>query len=143
LYSKSNLVGKSIFFNFLSLRFNFKLCAAKRSLRYQSHDPKAQVFESKKHCGLTIEEKQFNLNAKSRHLELKDGNNKPIWLCLDCTAYFKGESREKPTDNLLPIMVGAPGLFLLTGYIWESWGPKRIVVDDPNYNQPGPYELVN
>lgn len=99
--------------------------------------PKAQVFESKQ--SVTIDGKTISLNAKAGTMELKDENNKPIAL-FGFTAYFK----ENPEKNR-PIVFaynGGPG----SSSYWLHMGimgPKRIVVDDPNYNQPAPYELVN
>jgi carboxypeptidase C (cathepsin A) len=99
--------------------------------------PIAQVFESKQ--SVTIDGKTINLNAKAGTMELRDENNKPIAL-FGFTAYFK----ENPEKNR-PIIFsynGGPG----SSSYWLHMGimgPKRIVVDDPNYNQAAPYELVN
>jgi carboxypeptidase C (cathepsin A) len=99
--------------------------------------PKAQVFESKQ--SVTIDGKLINLNAKAGTFELKDENNKPIAL-FGFTAYFK----ENPEKNRPIIFAynGGPG----SSSYWLHMGimgPKRIVVDDPNYNKAAPYELVN
>lgn len=99
--------------------------------------PKAQIFESKQ--TVTIEGKVINLNAKAGTMELKDENNRPIAL-YGFTAYFK----ENPEKNR-PIVFaynGGPG----SSSYWLHMGimgPKRIVVNDPNYNQAAPYELAN
>lgn len=99
--------------------------------------PKAQVFESKQ--SVTIDGKVISLNTKAGTMELKDENNKPIAL-FGFTAYFK----ENPEKNR-PIVFaynGGPG----SSSYWLHMGimgPKRIVVNDPNYNQAAPYELVN
>lgn len=99
--------------------------------------PKAQVFESKQ--TVTIEGKVVNLNAKAGTMELRDENNKPIAL-FGFTAYLK----ENPEKNRPIIFAynGGPG----SSSYWLHMGimgPKRIVVDDPNYNQAAPYQLVN
>src|SRR5690606_28086018 len=99
--------------------------------------PKAQVFDSKQ--SVTIDGKVINLLAKAGTMELKDENNKPIAL-FGFTAYFK----EHPEKNR-PIIFsynGGPG----SSSYWLHMGimgPKRIVVDDPNYNQASPYRLEN
>lgn len=99
--------------------------------------PAAQVFESKQ--AVTIDGKTINLNTKAGTMELRDENNKPIAV-FGFTAYFK----ENPEKNR-PIVFaynGGPG----SSSYWLHMGimgPKRIVVDDPNYNQAAPYELVN
>lgn len=98
---------------------------------------KAQVFDSKQ--SVTIDGKVISLNAKAGTMELRDENNKPIAL-FGFTAYFK----ENPEKNR-PIVFaynGGPG----SSSYWLHMGimgPKRIVVSDPNYNQPAPYELAN
>ncbi len=99
--------------------------------------PKARVFDSKQ--SVVIDGKTIALNAKAGTFELKDENNKPIAL-FGFTAYFK----ENPEKNR-PIVFaynGGPG----SSSFWLHMGimgPKRIVLDDPNYNQGAPYELVN
>lgn len=110
---------------------------AQEKTEAKKEDPKAQVFESKQ--SVTIDGKTINLNAKAGTMELKDENNKPIAL-FGFTAYFK----ENPEKNR-PIIFsynGGPG----SSSYWLHMGimgPKRIAVDDPNYNQGAPYELVN
>ncbi|WP_332912459.1 S10 family serine carboxypeptidase-like protein [Algoriphagus boritolerans] len=98
---------------------------------------KAQVFESKQ--SVTIDGKTISLNAKAGTMELKDENNKPIAL-FGFTAYFK----ENPEKNRPIIFAynGGPGSSSYWLHI-GIMGPKRIVVDDPNYNGAAPYELVN
>ncbi|MBC6365910.1 S10 family peptidase [Algoriphagus sp. AK58] len=99
--------------------------------------PKAQVFESKQ--SVTIDGKVISLNAKAGTMQLKDENNKPIAL-FGFTAYFK----ENPEKNR-PIVFaynGGPG----SSSYWLHMGimgPKRIVVNDPEYNPAAPYELTN
>ncbi len=126
-------------FKFLIVAFlTINLCfAQQKEAAIKEADPKAQVFESKH--SVTIDGKTINLNAKAGTMELKDENNKPIAL-FGFTAYFK----ENPEKNRPIIFAynGGPG----SSSYWLHMGimgPKRIVVDDPNYNQPAPYELVN
>ena len=119
---------------FLTINLSF---AQQKEATIEEVDPKAQVFESKH--SVTIDGKTINLNAKAGTMELKDENNKPIAL-FGFTAYFK----ENPEKNRPIIFAynGGPG----SSSYWLHMGimgPKRIVVDDPNYNQPAPYQLVN
>ena len=99
--------------------------------------PKAQVAESKQ--SVTLDGKVIPLLAKAGTMELKDENNRPIAL-FGFTAYFK----ENPEKNR-PIVFafnGGPG----SSSYWLHMGvmgPKRIVVDDPNYNAAAPYQLTN
>ncbi len=119
---------------FLTINLSF---AQQKEAAIKEADPKAQVFDSKH--SVTIDGKTINLNAKAGTMELKDENNKPIAL-FGFTAYFK----ENPEKNRPIIFAynGGPG----SSSYWLHMGimgPKRIVVDDPNYNQPAPYQLVN
>ncbi|HAS58414.1 MAG TPA: carboxypeptidase [Algoriphagus sp.] len=99
--------------------------------------PKAQVFESKQ--TVTIDGKVINLQAKAGTLELKDENNKPIAL-FGFTAYFKENGgKNRPIVFAYNGGPGSSSYWLHMGIM----GPKRIVVDDPNYNQGAPYQLVN
>ncbi|WP_111670269.1 S10 family peptidase [Algoriphagus litoralis] len=123
------------FFLFLILS-NFTLAQDKKD-SLTGPQPMAQVFESKQ--SVTIDGKTINLNAKAGTMELKDENNRPIAL-FGFTAYFK----ENPEKNRPIIFAynGGPG----SSSYWLHMGimgPKRIVVDDPNYNKAAPYELVN
>lgn len=99
--------------------------------------PAAQVFDSKQ--SVTIDGKTTNLNAKAGTMVLKDENNRPIAL-FGFTAYFK-ENGEKNRPIVFAYN-GGPG----SSSYWLHMGimgPKRIVVNDPNYNQAAPYELAN
>jgi carboxypeptidase C (cathepsin A) len=125
---------KFLIITFLTINLSF---AQQKESAIKATDPKAQVFESKH--SVTIDGKTINLNAKAGTMELKDENNKPIAL-FGFTAYFK----ENPEKNRPIIFAynGGPG----SSSYWLHMGimgPKRIVVDDPNYNQPAPYQLVN
>lgn len=99
--------------------------------------PKGEVAKSKQ--SVTLDGKVIPLSAEAGTLQLKDENNKPIAL-FGYTAYFK----ENPEKNR-PIVFaynGGPG----SSSYWLHMGimgPKRIVVDDPNYNAAAPYELTN
>jgi carboxypeptidase C (cathepsin A) len=99
--------------------------------------PKAQVFESKQ--SVTLDGKVISLNAKAGTLELKDENNKPIAL-FGFTAYFKENGgKDRPIIFAYNGGPGSSSYWLHMGIM----GPKRIVVDDPNYNQAAPYQLLN
>ena len=121
-----------IFFMFLT-----GFATAQEKAEVKPELPKAQVFDSRQ--SVVIDGKTIALNAKAGTVQLKDENNKPIAL-FGFTAYFK----ENPEKNR-PIVFaynGGPG----SSSFWLHMGimgPKRIVVDDPNYNQGAPYELVN
>ena len=99
--------------------------------------PNGEVAKSKQ--SVTLDGKVIPLSAEAGTLKLKDENNKPIAL-YGYTAYFK----DNPEKNR-PIVFaynGGPG----SSSYWLHMGimgPKRIVVDDPNYNAAAPYELTN
>lgn len=111
--------------------------AQEKSKDSSKEDPKAQVFDSEQ--SVVIDGKTIKLSAKAGTMELKDENNEPIAL-FGFTAYFK----DNPEKNR-PIVFaynGGPG----SSSYWLHMGimgPKRIVVDDPNYNKNAPYTLTN
>ncbi|MDN3202550.1 S10 family peptidase [Algoriphagus sediminis] len=103
----------------------------------KSEDPVAEVFESNQ--SVTIDGQTINLKAMAGTMELKDENNKPIAL-FGYTAYFKENAgKDRPIIFAYNGGPGSSSYWLHMGIM----GPKRIVVDDPNYNQPAPYELAN
>lgn len=114
---------------------NFSWAQEKSSIPIEL--PKAQVFESKQ--TVTIDGKVINLQAKAGTIQLKDENNKPIAL-FGFTSYFKeGAGSERPIVFAYNGGPGSSSYWLHMGIM----GPKRIVVDDPEYNQAAPYQLVN
>ncbi|WP_297335275.1 carboxypeptidase [Algoriphagus sp.] len=99
--------------------------------------PKAEVFESS--ISVTIDGKVTDLETKAGTLELNDENNEPIAL-FGFTAYFKENGgKERPIIFAYNGGPGSSSYWLHMGIM----GPRRIVVDDPNYNQAAPYEVVN
>ncbi|WP_144605331.1 S10 family peptidase [Algoriphagus algorifonticola] len=125
----------------LRLVFLFTLISTFTFAQEKAHEskelPKAQVFESKQ--TVTIDGKVINLQAKAGTMELKDENNKPIAL-FGFTAYFKENGgKNRPIVFAYNGGPGSSSYWLHMGIM----GPKRIVVDDPNYNQGAPYQLVN
>lgn len=115
----------------------FLIHAQEKTETEKKEDPKAQIFESKQ--SVVIDGKTINLNATAGTFELKDENNKPIAL-FGYTAYFK-ENAEKNRPIVFSYN-GGPG----SSSFWLHMGimgPKRVVIDDPNYNQGAPYSLAN
>jgi len=111
--------------------------AQEKTETVKKEDPKAQVFKSKQ--SVVIDGKTINLNATAGTFELKDENNKPIAL-FGYTAYFKENSgKNRPIIFSYNGGPGSSSFWLHMGIM----GPKRVVIDDPNYNQGAPYSLVN
>jgi carboxypeptidase C (cathepsin A) len=126
---------KTWIFTLLLMIANFSLAQEKST--NPTELPKAQVFESKQ--TVTIDGKVINLQAKAGTLQLKDENNKPIAL-FGFTSYFKeGTGSERPIVFAYNGGPGSSSYWLHMGIM----GPKRIVVEDPEYNQHAPYQLVN
>lgn len=88
---------------------------------------------------LKIQGKTMNLIAEAGTMQIRDENNEPI-ANFGFTAYT-----EASKDASRPIVFaynGGPGsssFWLHMGVL----GPKRIVVNDPDYTPAAPYELVN
>ncbi|GMQ29608.1 S10 family peptidase [Algoriphagus confluentis] len=121
----------------LFLLISFGTWAQEGASEPASGIPNAQVFESKQ--SVTIDGKVVNLNAKAGTMELRDENNEPIAL-FGFTAYFKENGgKDRPIVFAYNGGPGSSSYWLHMGIM----GPKRIVVDDPKYNQGAPYSLVN
>jgi carboxypeptidase C (cathepsin A) len=99
--------------------------------------PEAQVFTSTQN--VRINGVNHSLKTRAGTMLLRDENNEPIALH-GFTAYFKEDGPSKR-----PIVFsfnGGPG----SSSYWLHMGvmgPKRIVVNDPDYTRAAPYELVN
>jgi carboxypeptidase C (cathepsin A) len=108
-----------------------------QNVERENSDPEAKVSTTKQK--VTINGQTINLTAHAGTFKVRDENNKGIAL-MGFTAYFKDGA---PSDR--PIMFaynGGPG----SSSFWLHMGvmgPKRIVVDDPNFNKAAPYQVVN
>jgi len=107
------------------------------------HDtlPKAQVFTTMQ--SVNIDGKTIYLTAQAGTFEVRDENNKPLAL-MGHTFYTKGDKKDMAARRR-PIVFaynGGPGsssYWLHMGIL----GPKRIVVNDPEYTPAAPYQIVN
>jgi carboxypeptidase C (cathepsin A) len=96
---------------------------------------KAEVFSSIQ--SLKIGSQNLKFHAKAGTMELRDEMNKPIALH-GFTAYFKeDDNKDRPIIFSFNGGPGSSSYWLHMGIM----GPKRIVVDDPNYNKASPYIL--
>ena len=99
----------------------------------------AEAVVSKTDQKVVIGGQTIELDAMAGTFKLRDENNKPIAL-LGFTSYMK-----KGGDENRPIMFaynGGPGsssFWLHMGVL----GPKRIVVNDPEFTKAAPYPIVN
>lgn len=103
--------------------------------------PKAEVFTTMQ--SVNINGNTLYLTAQAGTFEVRDEKNRPIAL-MGHTYYSKGDKRESATRRR-PIVFaynGGPGsssYWLHMGIL----GPKRIVVNDPDYTPAAPYQVVN
>ncbi len=92
----------------------------------------------------TINGIPIKLTAKAGTMELRDENNEPIAL-FGFTSYTKNGSTKGQVDAKRPIVFsynGGPG----SSSFWLHMGvmgPKRIVVNDPDFTPGAPYQIVN
>lgn len=97
--------------------------------------PKAQIFKSIQTLKTGNQTLKFNTLAGT--MELRDEKNLPIALH-GFTAYFKeGAGKERPIIFSFNGGPGSSSYWLHMGIM----GPKRIIVNDPNYNPAAPYTL--
>jgi carboxypeptidase C (cathepsin A) len=103
--------------------------------------PKAEVSTTMQ--SVNIDGKTLYLTAQAGTFEVRDENNKPLAL-MGHTFYTKGDKKDMNTRRR-PIVFaynGGPGsssYWLHMGIL----GPKRIVVNDPDYTPAAPYQIVN
>jgi len=122
-----------ILFLFLSIG----LIAQKDAPKENTSDPEAKVSTTKQR--VTIKGQTINLNAHAGTFRVRDENNKGIAL-MGFTGYFKeGAPSNRPIMFAYNGGPGSSSFWLHMGVM----GPKRIVVDDPNYNKAAPYQIVN
>ncbi len=103
--------------------------------------PRAEVFTSMQ--SVNINGRTLYLTAQAGTFEVRDEQNKPIAL-MGHTFYTKGDKRESETRKRPVVFAynGGPGsssYWLHMGIL----GPKRIVVNDPDYTPASPYQVVN
>ncbi len=123
--------------------FLFCLIALQSGISQSDNDtlPKAEIFTSMQ--SVNIDGRTIYLTARAGTFEVRDEKNKPIAL-MGHTFYTKGDKRESATRRR-PIVFaynGGPGsssYWLHMGIL----GPKRIVVNDPEYTPAAPYQVVN
>ena len=100
-------------------------------------DPKAQIATTQHQ--VTINGQTISLTAQAGTLKLRDEENKGIAL-FGFTAYFK--NNPEANRPILFAYNGGPGsssFWLHMGVL----GPKRIVVNDPDFTPAAPYQIVN
>jgi len=101
--------------------------------------PEAQVFTSDQQ--VTIDGTTIELTANAGTMQLRDKNNKPIAL-FGFTSYTRKDVNDRESRPIVFAFNGGPGsssFWLHMGIL----GPKRIVINDPDYTGPAPYNVVN
>lgn len=99
--------------------------------------PKGEQFISKQ--SVIINGTTINLDAETGTIPLRDENDKPIAL-FGFTHYKKADTNENR-----PIVFAFNGGPLQASF-WLHigiLGPKRVELNDPNYNKPATYKVVN
>ena len=99
--------------------------------------PQGEIFASTQ--SVTINGSIVNLATETGTVQLRDENDKPIAL-FGFTHYKKSDaSKNRP---IVFAFNGGP----LSASFWLHFGilgPKRVVVNDPSYSDPAPYNVVN
>ncbi|WP_339815925.1 carboxypeptidase [uncultured Imperialibacter sp.] len=128
---------KLLYLSFIILYFGDAIAQEKESEKPTGPIPEGEVATTKqtvKINGATIE-----LTAKAGTVQLRDENNEPIAL-FGFTSYVKeGAPSTRPIVFSYNGGPGSSSFWLHMGVM----GPKRIVVNDPNFNSAAPYQLVN
>ncbi|NEV92963.1 carboxypeptidase [Psychroflexus sp. YR1-1] len=99
--------------------------------------PEGEVYTSSQ--SVSIHGKTINLDTETGTIQLRDENDQPIAL-FGFTHYKKsGETNNRP---IVFAFNGGP----LSASFWLHFGvlgPKRVVINDPDYTKPAPYTIVN
>ena len=98
--------------------------------------PEAKTFKSNQ--SVTIDGRTYNLNTEVGTHLLRDTNDEPIAL-FGFTYYKLAGGKDRP---IIFAFNGGP----LSASFWLHFGilgPKRVVVNDPEYTGPAPYRVVN
>lgn len=99
--------------------------------------PPAEIFSSTQ--SVTINGKSISLEAETGTHLLRDENDQPI-------AHFGFTYYKKTGSNSNRPIVFAFNGGPLSASMWLHFGilgPKRVVINDPDYTKPAPYEVVN
>lgn len=130
---------KNFFFAFLLLFVYFNAFSQVQQEAESKPIPEAQIFTTDQQ--VTIDGSTIELTANAGTMQLRDKNNKPIAL-FGYTGYTKNDVRNTDSRPIVFAFNGGPGsssFWLHMGVL----GPKRIVINDPEYTGPAPYQLVN
>ncbi len=114
---------------------NLCLTAQEKEPESNGETPKAETFESSQ--SLTMNGKTYGIKAVTGTHLLRDENDEPI-AEFGFTHYFLPSAKKRP---IIFAFNGGP----LSASFWLHFGilgPKRIVVNDPGYTGPAPYEVV-
>ncbi len=115
--------------------------AQEKEIKTNPEKIRGETFHSKQ--TVTIGGKTINLDAETGTVVLRDANDKPIAL-FGFTHYKKPETKigQKNSRPIVFAFNGGP----LSASFWLHFGvlgPKRIAINDPDYTQPAPYQVVN
>lgn len=115
------------------------LIAQDQSAKSDQPIPEAKTFTSDQN--VRIDGNTIELEATAGTMKLRDKNNNPIAL-FGYTSYIKKDVDNEESRPIVFAYNGGPGsasFWLHMGVL----GPKRIVIDDPDYTGPAPYDVVN
>ena len=129
---KKTLITSLLFFFFISISF-----AQEETKKETSKPiPEGEVFTSQQ--SVTIDGKRIDLTANAGTVQLRDESNKPIAL-FGFTSYKKiGGTKNRPIVFAFNGGPGSSSFWLHMGVL----GPKRIVVNDPDFTPGAPYQIV-
>jgi len=121
----------------LPLLFLFNIISFAQEKSDKKDDmPDGEIFTSTQ--SVTIGGKRIELATETGTVQLRDENDKPIAL-FGFTHYKKTDEPDRP---IVFAFNGGP----LSASFWLHFGilgPKRIVINDPDYTGPAPYQVVN
>lgn len=125
--------------NFLTLIFLFSIATvlAQADKEATAMIPDATVSTTEQ--SVTIDGKLIPLIAEAGTMQLRDENNQPIALFGFTSYTHKNGTADRPIVFAFNGGPGSSSFWLHMGVL----GPKRIVVNDPEFTPAAPYPLVN
>ncbi|MEQ9379004.1 MAG: carboxypeptidase [Imperialibacter sp.] len=128
---------KLLYLTIVIICFGNATAQEKESEKTTGPIPEGEVATTKQ--TVKINGTSIELTAKAGTVQLRDENNEPIAL-FGFTSYVKeGAPSTRPIVFSYNGGPGSSSFWLHMGVM----GPKRIVVNDPNFNNAAPYQLVN
>ncbi len=117
----------------------YSFCQKSEPAKEKVSDPEERIFTS--NHTVTINNKSISLSAEAGTFKISGNEDEPLAL-FGFTYYEKKGTTDYTNRPIMFAYNGGPGsssFWLHMGIL----GPKRIPINDPDYTDPAPYQIVN